>query len=426
MTALLLTLAVIVLILLRIPVAYALLAPSMFYLAFLSPVPLNISVQQMVQSVNGFVLLAVPLFILLGNLSNATGIGDVMYTAAQNVIGRVRGGLAYVNIATSLGFSWMSGTALSDVAVLGSIQVPQMIKYKYPRRLVAGITAASSLVTPIMPPSVPAIIIGVTAGVSIGGLFAASVVPALVMVVALAIWVFLATRKNPDLEAVKPPPGETLRSAVKSAPIMVTPVIVLGGILGGFVTPTEAAAIALVYLTFCAAVFYRKLNWAVIWETLTASGRTIGTLFILVAGAGLFAWILTVEEVPRILADFLTGHVSSPTVFLFLVVAFMLVLGMVMEPGSAILISIPVLAPIAAAYDIPPLQFAVVSLFTLMIGLLTPPVGLVLFVLESVTDLKMPEIIRGTLPFVALFGILAILLVLVPQLTLWLPSLLGN
>lgn len=422
MTALLLTLVVLALILLRVPVAYAMLIPSLGYLAFLSPAPLSTSVQQMVSSVNGFVLLAVPLFIFLGNIANRTGLGDIIFDAAQNVIGRVRGGLGYVNVATSLGFSWMSGTALSDVAVLGSVQVPQMLKRGYPRRLVAGLTVASSLVTPVMPPSVPAIILGVTAGVSIGGLFAAAILPALLLVVCLCLWIFFATYKRDDLKVPPPPSRVTWKSIVIALPTMVTPVIVLGGILGGLMTPTEAAGVALLYLVIISIVFYRSLSWSVLLQSVTDSTKTIGSLMILIASAAVFAWMLTMEQVPQLLSEVTQNYIQNPLLFMLVVVAFLLVLGMVMEPGAAILIAVPVLAPIAASYDIPPLQFAVLCLFTILIGLFTPPVGLVLFVLEAVTTLKMSEIVRGVLPFIGLFIVLAIMIAAFPQITLWLPS----
>lgn len=426
MTALLVTIAVLALICLRTPIAYALILPSLGYLAFASSVPMSVAVERMVSSLNGFALLAVPLFILVGNVANNTGLAAKIFDVAQAFVGRFRGGLGYVNVFSSLGFSWMSGTAVSDVAVMGSMMTPQMQKRGYKDEFIAGLTNAGSLIAPIMPPSVPAIIFGVTSGVSIGALFAAGVIPALIVVVVLCITVWFYARKRDDLRQAAPPREVLLKAAVGALPVAFAPVIVLGAILGGFFTPTEAAAVTVAYLLVISAVFYRTLTIRAIRGALMSTVKTTGSVMILVAGATLYGWVLTVERVPQALGELILGLTDNPLLFMVAVIVLMLIIGCFMDTTAAILILTPVLLPIATTMGIDPVHFGILMIFTLLIGLMTPPVGLVLYVLESVTTLKMPVILRGTLPYVAIYIGIAFLIMLIPGITTWLPSILAK
>lgn len=422
MIALGVALFALVLILARIPVAFALLIPSLLYIIFFSSQSLTAAAERMTASLNSFSLLAVPLFILVGALANAGGLSDRIFNAAQAVVGRVRGGLGYVNILASLGFSWMSGSAASDVAVLGKVTTPQMLRRGYPRPFVAGLTSASALVTPMMPPSIPAIMFGVASGVSIGAMFLASVVPALLLVGILALSVFLYTRRRPEL--VDSGAQVSRRRAVLTAlPIAFAPVIILGGILGGLFTPTEAAATAVAYLLVLGLVVYRTLSLRKLASALQETFATSVTILFIVGSSTLFGWVLVMERVPNNLAELILSLTENPVVFLLMVVVVLLVIGMVMEPVSAVLVTTPVLFPVAMQLGVDPLHFGVILVFTLLIGLFTPPVGLVLFVLESASDLRGPEIIRGSLPYVGIFAGFAVILILVPQLVLWLPGL---
>ncbi|HLS15715.1 MAG TPA: TRAP transporter large permease [Beutenbergiaceae bacterium] len=426
MTALIVTAVAAVLLLLRVPVGFALLLSSMGYIAFASPTSMTAAVERLISSLNGFTLLAIPLFILVGCITDQAGMADRIFDAANRLVGRVRGSLGYVNVTASLGFSWMSGAAVSDVAVMSTVMTPQMQKRGYSNKFIAGVTGASSLVTPMMPPSIPAIVFGVASGVSIGALFTATIVPAAILVVVLLLAVWFFTRKRDDLRRTGKPGSDEKAWKIygRIIPVALAPVIILGGILGGFFTPTEAAAVAATYLLIISMVFYRSMNVSKLINALRTTFSTTASILFLVAASSLFGWVLTMERVPQLVGEAVMAISDNPTIYMLLSVAVLLLIGMVMEPTSAILITTPVLFPIALELGIDPVHYGVVLIFTLLIGMMTPPIGLVLFVMESVTTMKSKEIIAGIMPFVALFVGVAILLVFVPQLSLWLPGLL--
>lgn len=425
MIALLVTLIAILLLLFRVPVGFALIIPSLGYIVLATNISITAAIERMTSALNSFPLLAVPLFIFVGAIANSAGLSERIFDAAHAVVGRVRGGLAYVNVLSSLGFSWMSGSAASDVAVLGKVLVPQMKRHGYSNKFTAGITASASLVSPIMPPSIPAIMFGVASGVSIGALFIAAVVPALLLTVVLlaSVWIYVRA-KNVGTDHVEIR-GRRRVVALKALPIAFAPVIVLGGILGGFFTPTEAAAVAAAFLLFLGLVVYRSLNWMGIVAALKDTFGTSASILFLVAASALFGWVLTMERVPQVLAQLILGLTEDPTVFLLIMLAVLFLIGMFMEPVSAVLITTPVLYPIGMQLGVDPVHFGVVLVFALLTGLFTPPIGLVLFILEAVTDLKGPEVITGVLPYVAIFIVFALLLILVPGISLWLPGLIG-
>lgn len=425
MTALLVTLGVVLLLFLRVPVGISLILPSLAYIVFGTGLSLTAAVERMTSSLNSFPLLAVPLFVLVGSVANASGLSERIFNAAHALVGRVRGGLGYVNVLASLGFSWMSGSAASDVAVLGKVIPAQMQRRGYSDRFTAGLTAASSLVAPVMPPSIPAIMFGVASGVSIGAMFAASVLPALLLTLILLASVWLFARKRPELVDRSPVPGGRRRAVLAAVPIAFAPIIVLGGILGGIFTPTEAAAVAVSYLLLLGALVYRSLSWRGLFAALRETFATSAAVLFIVAGSAMFGWVLTMERVPKAIADLMLGITDNPTVFMLIMLVALLLIGMVMEPTSAILITTPVLFPIAMELGVDPVHFGVVLVFALLIGLFTPPIGLVLFILESVTTISGRDILRGVLPYVVVFILFAILLILVPGISLWLPGLAG-
>lgn len=413
-----------VLLALRVPAAIALLVPSLVYILLDPTVGLDTAAQQTISGVNTFPLLAVPLFILMGNIANASGISDRLFDAATALFGRVRGSLGYVNISTSFGFAWMSGAAISDAAAMGRVQVPAMINRSYPERFTVGLTAASSLVAPILPPSIPAIIYAVTAGVSIGSLFVAGIVPALVLVAALSLVVYFKMRSREDLRMERVSGASRWMPVLSAMPGFGAAVIVLGGILGGVFTPTEAAAIAVLYM-FLLSLCYRTMGWANIKRVLTNSVETGGSVLIIVAAAALFGWVLAREQAPQALAELAFEITTNPIIFLILLNLVLLVVGAVLEPTAAILIMVPVLAPVGEIFGLDPLHMAMIVIFNLMLGLLTPPVGLVLYVFSSVTGLSTRQVIRGVVPF---YGVLLGVLVLItffPFFSTWLPGLIN-
>src|SRR5699024_754684 len=273
----------------------------------------------------------------------------IFFDAANRLVGRVRGSLCYVNVTASLGFSWMSGAAVSDVAVMSTVMTPQMQKRGYSNKFIAGVTGASSLVTPMMPPSIPAIVFGVASGVSIGALFTATIVPAAILVVVLLLAVWFFTRKRDDLRRTGKPGSDEKAWKIygRIIPVALAPVIILGGILGGFFTPTEAAAVAATYLLIISMVFYRSMNVSKLINALRTTFSTTSSILFLVAASSLFGWVLTMERVPQLVGEAVMAVSDIPTIYMLLSVAVLLLIGMVMEPTSAILITTPVLFPIA-------------------------------------------------------------------------------
>ncbi|WP_114856209.1 TRAP transporter large permease [Brachybacterium sp. YJGR34] len=417
--------ALLILLALRVPVWIALLIPSIVYIILDDTATAALAAQQTASGVFDFAILAVPMFILLGNLANVSGATDRLFNAATSAIGHVRGSLGYVNIATSFGFSWMSGAAISDAAAMGRIQVPAMKQRGYPEGFALGITGAASLIAPMIPPSIPAIIYAVTAGLSVSSLFMAGIVPALVLVAVLCLMVWVQTRKLDHLRLEKPPMRRRITDVAKALPVAGAAIIILGGILSGIVTPTEASALGVAYVAIL-ALCYRTLTGKSLGRIAASTVETTGSVLIIVTSASLFGWVLAREQAPQVMSELILQITDRPLVFLLLVNIVLLVVGAVLEPTAAILILVPVLAPIADVHGIDPTHFAVMMIFNLMIGLLTPPVGLVLFVLSSVTKVPVTRVIRGVLPFFGPMLAVLALITFVPALSTALPRLLGG
>ncbi|BAU33313.1 TRAP transporter large permease [Microcella alkaliphila] len=424
MTIVWMLLGLLVMLALRVPVAIALLVPCLIYVTADPSATYEVAAQQTLSGLNSFPLLAVPLFIMLGNIANVSGISDRLFNAATALIGHVRGSLGYVNVATSFGFAWMSGAAISDAAALGRVQVPAMVKRGYSQQFSVGITGASSLIAPILPPSIPAIIYAVTAGLSVGALFMAGIIPALLIVLALCIMVWVMTRKRDDLRLQRVRGKQRWMPMLGALPGLGAGVVVLGGILGGIFTPTEAAGIGVVYM-FLLAAAYQRMNGANLKYVLRTTLETSGSVLIIVAAASLFGWVLAREQAPQRAAELILGITTNPIVFLLLLNILLLIVGAIIEPTAAILILVPVLAPVATQYGLDPLHVGAIVIFNLMIGLLTPPVGLVLFVLSSVTDIPVSKVIKGVMPFFIPMVLVLLLITFFPFFTTWLPGLLG-
>ncbi|MCL4205680.1 MAG: TRAP transporter large permease [Pirellulaceae bacterium] len=420
----LLIVAMLVLLLFRVPVAFALLLPCLGYVILSEDISLGVAQQRLVAGLDSFPLLAVPLFIMTGYLSNAAGLADRLFRFLMSLLGRVPGSLGYVNVGSSLMFSWMSGAAIADAAALGSVLVPAMRKRGYDEGFALGLTGASAMLGPIMPPSIPAIIYAVTAGVSVGALFFAGVVPALVLAAVLCVYVFCYAWKHDPQAAGQDESGGILTATLAALPVLVTPVIILGGILGGVFTPTEAAAAAVMYVLFL-SVCYRSLSLRGLYDVLLQTARTTGSIMLIVSAASLFGWVIARERGPQVLAELLLAVTDNPYVFLLLINLALLVIGMVLEPTAALLITVPVLMPVAVQFGIDPLHLGIVMILNLVIGLLSPPVGLVLYVLSSVTGVSVQQVMWGTLPFLVPLGITLIIVTFVPAVSLWLPHLLG-
>lgn len=410
------------LLILRVPVAFSMLTPCLVYVAWSPDISLGVALQQTVSSVDSFPLLAVPLFIMTGYLSNAGGLADRLFRMLLTMFKKIPGALGFVNVFSSLTFSWMSGAAIADAAGLGAVLVPAMKKRGYDEKFSLGLTGASSLIGPIMPPSIPAIVYAVSAGVSVGKLFFAGVLPALVLTSILCIFVLRQARKNPIREEATGPDVPVSKAITSALPVLLTPVIILGGILGGIFTPTEAAAAAVMWVLIL-SLGYRSLSFKTFRGVLVKTTSTTGSIMLIVTAAGLFGWVIAREQGPQAVTEALLQFTDNPIVFLLLINVALLLTGMFLEPVAGLLITVPVLMPAALEFGIDPLHLGIVMILNLVLGLLTPPVGLVLYVLSSVTGSSVQTVTRGTIPFLIPLLITLLLITFIPAFSLWLPSL---
>ena len=319
MSLLVLCVLITVLLLARVPVAFAFIGPSLLYLLSTGQ-SLGLSLRLVAQSTASFPLLAVPLFILLGCLASHAGIADRLYAFALALLGRVRGSLGYVSVGVSVGFSWISGSAVADAAALGKIQIPAMLREGYSKRFALGVSGASALIAPVMPPSIPAVIFAGLAAVSTGAMFAASVVPALLMALGLCVVVFLWVRRDPNIRLTRFNRAGLGRAGRRVLGVLVAPVLILGGILSGWFTPTEAAAVGAAYIGLLGFA-YRTLHWRDLPKILVEAVLTSGAILLIVASANLLGYIFARERVPQAIAEWMLGITSDPTGFLLLVLA---------------------------------------------------------------------------------------------------------
>ncbi len=423
MSLALLIIAIIVLFLLRVPMAFAILGPSVVYFIAEGYTP-HLAVRLVMQGIDSWPLLAVPLFILVGIVATRTEIADRLYDAAVLFLGPLRAGLAYVNIAVSLGFSWMSGASLADAAGLGAIEVNHMRKKGYPAEFSVGLSASSALISPIMPPSIPAVVFASVAAVSTGALFAAAVIPAFIMTLALVVLVYIWARRKPELVGDPYDWGEVRRAGLRALPPMGAPVLILGGILGGFFTPTEAAGVGALYMLLL-ALSYRTLSLKDIAIIFRDTAVITAQIMLIIGASALLSWILAREQVPQRVAETLVGLTDNPFVFLLIINVLLVFLGMLLEPTSALIIVTPILLPVAISFGVDPLQLGSIVIFNLMIGLMTPPMGGVIFVLSSVTEIPLERVFKGAAIYLPAMLIVLLLITYVPAITLWLPRLIG-
>jgi len=405
------------------PVAIAVGLPSLIYVMFEGTVPNFVAIQRMVAGLYSYSLLAIPFFIFAANLMNSGGITNRIFHSIEVMMGRVKGGLAYVNIAASIIFAGMSGAAIADAGGLGSIEIKSMREAKYDDRITLGITAASSLIGPIIPPSMPIVVYGVVASASIGRLFAAGIIPGLIMGLILAamvfglhnIWHLPRGNRSTILEKLI-----AFRKAFLS---LLTPVIILGGIFTGFFTPTEAAAIASLY-ALVLALLYGELNFKSFIVTLRDSMVTTVQVLFIVASAALFSWIIAREQIPQMLVDLVNELGLSAWVVILLMNLLLLVVGLFMETVASINLLVPVLLPVMVSLGMDPIQLGIIIILNLIIGTMTPPFGTVLFVLSSVAHVTVEKVAKSVLIFFPPLLVVLLLINMYPQMTLWLPNLL--
>jgi len=418
--------AIVVLSLLGMPIGHAMIAGSVLYL-FLAGLDMGTAAEQLINGMNGsFLLLAIPLFILAAEFMNAGSIMDRLLRFCNALVGRYRGGLAHVNVVQSVIFAGMSGSALADAASSGRVMQTLMTRDgRYPASFAAALTAVSSVIGPIIPPSIPMVLYALISDTSIGYLFLGGVIPGLLIgAVQMALIAFNAKRRNFPVEPPIPL-REWPRITWEALPALLMPVILLGCLYSGVTTPTEAAAVAAAYALAVSAILYRSVSRRDLYGTLVRSSRITISIGMLIAGALVFNYVITVENIPKVVAALLKGWQMSPAMFLLVANVILLVLGCFLEGTTILLVILPVMLPTAQALGIDPVHFGVVAVVNIMLGLVTPPYGLLLFMMVKIADVSLTELVKEVMPFLAvMIGALA-LITYVPDLVLFLPRLLG-
>ena len=414
----------VLLILLGFPIAVAMgLTAIGFFLGLGEPRMIGAMAQRMYSSVSSFPLLAIPFFILAGNLMNTGGMTDRIFGFAKTVVGHVRGGLAHVSVLASMLFAGVSGAALAEAMGLGVIEVKAMKDAGFDKTFAGAVVASSSTIGPVIPPSIPMVIYGALAEVSVGSLFLGGVIPGVMMGFGIMVVIYVLSVKRGYPAEQRATMAQVVRSGVDGVLGLIAPGIIMGGILGGVFTPTEAAVAAVIYALVVGALVYRELDLtriaAILWDTVD---QTVRVMFI-IAAAGMFGWLLIYIRAPQAIVEALTSLTSSPWVILMIFNVILLVLGCFMEGIAIMLLTVPIFVPVMAKFGIDPVHFGVVMTLNLMIGLLTPPVGMVLYAVSTIAEVPVVRLARELVPFMIVLGGVLILITYIPGLVTWLPNL---
>ena len=413
-----------VLLILGVPIAFSLGSSSLFYL-FANGIPLTVIAQKFYAGMDSFTLLCIPGFMLAGALMNGGGITKRILNFCNSFLGHFRGSLALVNIVASMVFAGISGTAIADVCSLGSMLIPAMVEDGYDDDFSVAVTAASSVVGPIIPPSVPMVIAGSCVSISVGKMFQAGIIPGILLGLALCVptYIISVKRDYPRHERADwKVRAQTTKDAIWA---MLMPVILLGGILSGVFTPTEASIVTCVYALIVGVFVYKEIKITdvprIVWENI----RACASIIVLIGLANVFAYILTAERIPQMVANSILSITDNRIVVILLINVVLLFVGMFMESLAAILITFPVLLPVATAVGMDPVHFALMAILNLMLGLTTPPVGMCVCTGAQIGKISAFKAFRATIPFLATSLFVLMLVSFVPQLTLWIPSILN-
>jgi tripartite ATP-independent transporter DctM subunit len=414
-------------VLIGVPLAFSLGISSFVSLLVWGRIPLRLIVQRMFTGLDSFTLMAIPFFMLAGELMMQGGMLDRLVKFAEAVVGRIRGAMGHVNVLASMFFAGITGSATADVAALGPVEIAMMKEAGYEVDYSAAITAASATIGPIIPPSIPMVVYAVAAGnVSIAGLFLAGFIPGVLLGVGMMVYhYFLSVRKNYPYRRTPISFWEFLRTFREAILALLMPAIILFGVLGGIFTATEASAVAVAYALIVGFFVTKQLNFEKLRKALLQSGLTTGMALFLIATANIFSWILATQQVPQLATNFFLSISKSPYIYLLLVNLLLFGVGCVMDNLAALIIFTPILAPIATMLGINPIHFGLVVSVNLVIGLLTPPVGLCLFMACTIARIRLEEITRKIWPFLLIETGVLMLITYVPDLVLTIPRLLG-
>lgn len=411
---------------LGVPVAFSLgITAVVLMMMQYGTIQINTLAQMTVSGINSFTMLAVPLFLLAGKLMNTGGITNRLFNFAKVIIGFLPGGLGHVNVVSSIIFAGMSGTAVSDAGGLGAIEIKAMKDHGFDNEFACAVTSASSTIGPIIPPSLPMVVYGMMASASVGALFMAGILPGLLMALVMMVVVTIYAVKNKYPREPFPTVGTFLISLKEGILPLMTPIIIIGGIYSGYFTATEAAVVAVVYSFILSVFIYKEMSMKQLVEVLRETVKDSATIGLILAASALYGNVLIRAQIPQQLLALLTGSISSPVVMMLILNVFLLIVGCFMEPISAITILMPLLNPLIQAMGINPVHFGVVMVLNLMIGLLTPPFGMVLFVISRIGDISIVRLTKALIPWIGALLCTLLLLSLFPQISLFLPKALG-
>ncbi|WP_096200748.1 TRAP transporter large permease [Bacillus sp. FJAT-45350] len=419
MGSLLLFVILLVLFIISVPIAIALGLASVLYLIIMTDMPLISLPQRLFASLDSFPLMAAPFFILAGKLMEHGGISERLVDFAKSIVGQVKGGLAHVAIIACMFFAALSGSAAATTAAIGSLLIPAMVKAGYDRNFATAIHSAAGTTGIIIPPSVPLVLYGVSAGVSVSGLFIAGILPGIMIGVSLMLLAFVITTiKGYGSDLEKTNLKKVWVSFKRAVLALIMPIIILGGIYGGIFTPTEASVVAVVYGFVVGAFVYKQIKWAQMREILVSSVVTTSVILFIIATAGLFGMVLTREQVPQSVANFISAMDTSPVIILLIINLVLLAVGTFMETIASIIILTPILLPVASAIGLDPIHFGIIMIVNLSIGLITPPVGVSLFIGARVGNTSYEALVRAIIPFLLILIVNVLIISFVPAISL--------
>lgn len=406
-----------------LPVAFALGVGCAIYMVMVGNIDITIVAVRMIFGIDSFLLLSVPFFILAAEVMNTSGTTRRIFNFAQALVGHIPGGLAHVNVVNSMIFAGMSGSAIADAAGVGMMEVEAMVQEGYPKPFAAALAAATSTIGPIIPPSIPMVIYGSIAQVSVGALFLGGIIPGTMMGLAMMALVYVQALQRGYPREPRVALRGFIAALLAGIPPLLAPAILLGGIYTGFFTPTEAAAVAVLYALFLGMVIYREIGLKQLPRLLLRVVENTAMIMFIVTTASVFGWILAREQIPQTIAAAFLEVTRNPTLMLLILNVLFLILGMFMETLATMLIFFPIVVPIIQAVGIDPVHFGVVAVLNLMIGLLTPPFGMLLFLMSGFTKLPMAEILRELVPYIVILIGCLLLISMVPQLVMFVPNL---
>jgi len=410
-----------------VPVAFALGLSTVTALVLSDAYPMLALLKETFTGVDSFPLMAVPFFILAAELMSGGSLTEVLLKFAGQFVGHKRGGLGYTNVVSLTFFSGISGSALADAAGPGSMLIRMMDKAGYDRSYAAALTASTAIVGPIIPPSIIMIIYALADdNVSVGSLFVAGIIPGILIAVAMCVvnyWI--SKQRNYKGDGELPNTAEMISTTWKALPAILLPVLILGGMRAGWFTPTEASVVAVFYALICGKYVYRTLEWKAVPDILSRSALLTASVLLIIGTSASFAWILTIEGMPQTVANWISGMNLSVWGFLIVINIFLLIFGIFIEPLPGVMVLVPILAPVAAKLGVDPIHFAMVVIFNLTLGMITPPVGGLLFVTSNVSKVPLSDLTRELKPFLWAHGVVLVLLTFVPALSNWLPHVMG-